>query len=102
MPYIKEEDYVRAEEKPAVPGELNFALTVRAIHYFMGNIEAAQFKEQARHLVTHYMERVGVSYTNYNAVVGVLMCCGWEALPMRSPSSSVRMGAAPSCEGFHL
>ncbi len=80
MPYIQPVDYVRASAEPKVPGELNYALTLRAVAYFQGVTDIDHFKEGATALVDQYMDRVGVSYTNYNAVVGVLACCGFELI----------------------
>lgn len=80
MPYIKSEDYARAVMAAAVPGELNYAITLQAIGYFEGIFDLEQFGITAQTLVDEYMERVGVSYTNYNAVIGVLFCCGFELI----------------------
>lgn len=37
MPYIKSEDYARAEEAPANSGELNYAITLLILRYFDQN-----------------------------------------------------------------
>lgn len=80
MPYIKSEDYGRASANPKVPGELNYAITLQAIGHFQGVFDLEQFNNAVQALVDEYMDRVGVSYTNYNAVIGVLFCCGFELI----------------------
>src|SRR5665213_645353 len=58
MPYI-EQKRRNPGEYPKTPGELNFAIT---------------------HIVQQYMHHVegGLSYTNINAVIGVLQCATFE------------------------
>jgi len=79
MPYIKQEDYDRATDKPETPGELNFAITIRIIEYLTvvekSNVDL--FNEVTI-LVNEYLDRVGLSYTNGNAVMGVLSCAARE------------------------
>ena len=78
MPYIKSDDYERGGSAPAVPGELNYALTMRACMYFRGDFDLAAFEDLATDLCETYIQRVGMSYTNINAVIGVLICCSYE------------------------
>ena len=78
MPYIKREDYVRASDDPKAPGELNFAITLRAIEVFTNDKTVAWFTEEVDRLVERFMENNGISYTNYNAASGALVCCGME------------------------
>ena len=78
MPYIKSEDYVRAVEAPAVPGELNYALTMKALAYFRGVLTLPEFGEAVGMLCAGFMERNGPSYTSYNNLIGAMTCCGWE------------------------
>lgn len=75
MPYIKSEDYERASKEPAVPGELNYAITMKAIAYIRGDIASSDgFAIDATVLCEEYLQRVGLTYTNGNAVMGVLSC----------------------------
>ena len=78
MPYIKSEDYVRAVETPKVPGELNYAITVDIIARLRGTLSSQGFATSVGRLVTAYLDRVGMSYTNGNAVMGVLDCAARE------------------------
>lgn len=80
MPYIKSEDYARALEEPAVPGELNYAMTMAAGLHLRGEISLEEFKGLVEELVDGYMDRLGTSYTNYNNVIGAIHCCGLELL----------------------
>jgi len=57
MPYIKEEDYERAEREPENSGELNFCLTT---------------------IVQDYLKRVGKRYQNMNDIIGALEGCKIE------------------------
>lgn len=78
MPYIKAEDYVRAVEAPAVPGELNYAITMKIVARLRGGLTYQEFHMWLRALITEYLDRVGMSYTNGNAVMGVLDCAARE------------------------
>ena len=78
MPYIKPEDYARAIQDPATPGELNYAITCRAIFTLQGIMVHAEFGPTVDRLVLGYLDRVGMSYTNANAVMGVLDCAARE------------------------
>lgn len=51
MPYIKANDYARAEEAPANAGELNFAITM---------------------LILRYLDQNGGRYQQINDIVGAL------------------------------
>lgn len=80
MPYIAPEDYETAAASPEKPGELNYAITMKAIEYLEGGagITDVDFYKTTTQLVTEYLDRVGMSYTNANAVIGVLDCAGRE------------------------
>lgn len=79
MPYIKQDDYARALETPSAPGELNFAITRKAIEYLVNPEKSdVDFYGQALDLCNGYIEREGLSYTTLNAVIGVLYCAGRE------------------------
>lgn len=78
MPYIKSKDYVRAAVTPEVPGELNFAITVKMIGRLRGVLTFQDFDRALRALTIGYLDRVGMSYTNGNAVMGVLDCTARE------------------------
>lgn len=79
MPYIKAADYERAATEPSVPGELNYAVTLKAIDYIRNpELGSADFYKAAWELVRDYLNRVGLSYTNGNAVMGALDCAGRE------------------------
>lgn len=78
MPYIKAEDYTRAVEAPAVPGELNYAITLMAISRLSGGLTFHEFGDAVRALVDGYLLLSGLSYTNGNAVMGVLDCAARE------------------------
>ena len=78
MPYIKSEEYARALMIPTAPGELNYAITTRAIQYLFGFINIQTLTEEVHDLCRAYINRIGMSYTNINAVIGVLHCCGME------------------------
>lgn len=57
MPYIKNEDRIRAIECPMSPGELNYAITV---------------------LCRDYTANARLSYTTINEVIGALECAKQE------------------------
>lgn len=79
MPYINPGDYERAALEPSVPGELNYAITLKAIEYLTATeLSSTHFYSQAKMLALGYLARVGLSYTNGNAVIGVLDCVGLE------------------------
>lgn len=78
MPYIKSKDYVRAIETPEVPGELNYAITCNIIWRLRGTLTSQDFVTAVRRLITAYLDQVGMSYTNGNAVMGVLDCAARE------------------------
>ena len=78
MPYIKSEDYFGAAEAPEVPGELNYAITMRIIARLRGELTYMGFDQALRNLTLGYLDRVGMSYTNGNAVMGVLDCAARE------------------------
>lgn len=78
MPYIKSQDYTRAVERPEVPGELNYAITVDIVARLRGNLNSQDFAISIRQLTTAYLDRMGMSYTNGNAVMGVLDCAARE------------------------
>ena len=80
MPYIKSEDYRRAGREPTTPGELNYAMTLRANLHFLVVSTLGDFETQVEELCAGFMERNGVSYTNYNNMIGVLYCCGMELI----------------------
>lgn len=86
LPYIKSEDYARAVEAPEVPGELNYAITVKIIAHLQGVLTLQQLKEAVRELVDGYLGRVGLSYTNGNAVIGVLTCAARELERRTNPT----------------
>ena len=86
MPYIKSEDYARANDEPAVPGELNYAMTMTAGLYMRGDINRDEFRGLIEALVDGYMDRLGTSYTNYNNVIGALWCCGAELRRRTNPT----------------
>ena len=91
MPYIKSEDYERAAVEPMVPGELNYALTTRATLFFLDVSTLEEFRTMVEDLCREYMERTGISYTNYNNVIGALHCCGMEL--KRRVTPKYRIGA---------
>jgi hypothetical protein len=78
MPYIKSEDYVRAVEAPTVPGELNYAITMKIVARLRGVLTYQEFDRSLRNLTLGYLDRTGMSYTNGNAVMGVLDCAARE------------------------
>lgn len=78
MPYIKPEDYERAIAKPAVPGELNYSLSMSAAALFRGVPNLEEFEVEVNRKVDQYLTDNGISYTNYNNIIGCLSCCGWE------------------------
>ena len=78
MPYIKPEDSERAESWPAAPGELNYAITMDAICVLEGHMSYDEFTFRVDLLVNRYLQKAGISYTNMNAVMGALDCCGRE------------------------
>lgn len=80
MPYIKPADYARAKDEAAVPGELNYAMTITSVLLMRGDISLVEYRALIEELVDTYMDRNGVSYTNYNNVIGALYCCGAELL----------------------
>ena len=80
MPYIKPVDYGRALKTPSNPGELNYAMTMVACLYMRGDLSYNQFRDKIQNLVDEYIERLGVSYTNYNNAIGALECCGLELM----------------------
>ena len=79
MPYIKAMDYGRATRTPSTPGELNYAITCKAIVYLEGGSIAA-FASQALDLCKSYITRHGLSYTIGNEVLGVIACSGLEVI----------------------
>ena len=95
MPYIKATDYVRASLEPVVPGELNYAMTMQAIFYLMGQIDMGEFRGKVEELCAGFMECNGVSYTNYNNMIGALTCCGWELVRRANDERAV---AADNCQ----
>ena len=78
MPYIKSDYYVRASLEPVTSGELNYAMTMQAIFYFMGQITLEDFGEKVGDAVDGFLRHHGVSYNTYNNMIGALTCCGWE------------------------
>jgi hypothetical protein len=86
MPYIKSDDYTRAAVEPITPGELNYAITLQAIKVLEGHLGLIQFVLAVDKLISGYFKRVGMSYTNGNAVMGVLDCAARE-LNRRVPPS---------------
>lgn len=80
MPYIKPEDYERAIAEPAVPGELNYSLSMSAVAVFRGVLTLDAFEDEVDRKVNQYLDDNGTSYTNYNNIIGCLMCCGWEII----------------------
>lgn len=78
MPYIKPTDYKRASTDPSVPGELNYAMTLRALSYMRGEVSFNGFCDAIQFLVDGYIRDLGESYTIYNEVIGALECCGME------------------------
>ena len=79
MPYISPEEYERARIAPATPGHLNFALAMAALAV----VNLDDYLRYARTMCDGYLSRVGMSYTNLNAVLGVLACCGRELVRRR-------------------
>jgi hypothetical protein len=59
MPYIKQDDRMRAAKLPETPGELNYAITVLIMEYLIST--GKQF-----------------TYVGLNEVVGVLECAKLE------------------------
>ncbi len=78
MPYIKSQDYARAVDTPRVPGELNYAITMKIVARLCGDLTCQEFTVEVTTLVTQYLARVGMNYTNGNAVMGVLDCASRE------------------------
>jgi len=78
MPYIKHTDYAIARMVPVAPGELNYAMTMRALQYLASHITIETLMGEVDVMCKEYINRVGISYTNINAVIGVLYCCGME------------------------
>lgn len=93
MPYINPSDYARASALATVPGELNYAMTLTAIKYMAGQIDMEQLKADCQGLVDGYLNRVGISYTNYNNVIGALVCCGFELARRMSQTKFERYAA---------
>jgi hypothetical protein len=91
MPYIKAEDYARAKDEAAVPGELNYAMTMASLLFMRGDIDGEEFTGLIQELVDGYLDRNGTSYTNYNNVIGALTCCGFELI--RRVNTSYHAGA---------
>lgn len=79
MPYILASDYDRAAHLPATPGELNYAITLKAIAHMEGG-SLGEFYGQALRLCDSYINRRGLSYTIGNEVMGVLACSGLELM----------------------
>ena len=92
MPYIKREDQGHALVEPRVPGELNFALTMRACAYFTGETDLDEFTMRAHTLCVMYLDRVGMSYTNGNSVMGVLDCAAREMGDILSRAMKMILG----------
>ena len=78
MPYINSDHYVRAVQYPRDPGELNYAMTMKALAYFRGVLTLPEFGEAVGDLCASFLERHGPSYTTYNNLIGAMTCCGWE------------------------
>ena len=83
MPYINPMSYARAAHKPDMPGELNYAITMRIIAlmeamYPLAGSSFQEFGEEVWIVCQDYLDRMGLSYTNGNAVMGVLDCADRE------------------------
>ena len=63
MPYIKQDDRIRAAKLPETSGELNYAITTLILDYL--GIEEADHS---------------LRYSDYNTVIGVLECCKLEVV----------------------
>ncbi len=74
MPYIKQEYRETAMDTPASVGQLNYAMTVRAIAFVEGRVTASEFGTYLMMLVENYLEVVGRTYQSFNDVMGVLAC----------------------------
>jgi hypothetical protein len=61
MPYIRQEERIRAAKLPETPGELNYAITMMVMDYLHAN-------------------QYDLTYTNLNAVVGALECAKFELM----------------------
>lgn len=85
MPYIEQKDRERAEHAPVVPGELNFAITTCAVEFLAAAMDETEFVTVVKRLCLSYFEEVGLSYTNANAVMGVLFCVGKELMRRVNP-----------------
>ena len=94
MPYIKQDDYLRAADDPQTPGELNYNLTCLAIAVFLDRIDITEFDARVGQQVSEYLHREP-SYTLFNEVVGALVCCGQELL--RRMRGTAREAAAQRC-----
>ena len=58
MPYIRQEDRMRAAKLPETPGELNYAITM---------------------MIMEYVDHIALpSYSAYNTAIGVLECVKLE------------------------
>jgi hypothetical protein len=79
MPYIDPRDYTHAAVTPETPGELNFTITMDIIALLRKDISFQDFTLDVQTLVNEHIERVGMSYTTGNAVMGVLDCAAREA-----------------------
>jgi Mn-containing catalase len=57
MPYIRQEDRIRAAKLPETPGELNYAITI---------------------MVQEFLTKVGITYATLSVAVGALECAKLE------------------------
>ncbi len=82
MPYINRVDYARAARIPVTPGELNYAITLKAIAHIEGlpNVSLLGFRGQVMALCHAYITRRGLSYTTGNEVLGVIACTALELI----------------------
>lgn len=101
MPYIKSDDYARAVQCPETPGELNYAVTCKAIEVLQGRMRAVQFGPMIYEMALDYLDHVGMSYANANAVMGVLECAARE-LTRRVRNISVSMTTKSLCTDLEI
>ena len=65
MPYIRQDDRIRAAKLPETPGELNYAITM---------------------LCVDYLAQASESYAQYNTIIGALECAKLEMYRRRVAS----------------
>lgn len=69
---------------------MNYAITLKVIDYLTNpRVDSTMFYAQVAWLVDGYIQRVGLSYTNGNAVMGVLDCVVRELKRRVLPGTSI-------------